>query len=162
MVEAGGNPASRKVVADRVLPSGEGDEAVGGDEPVDLDRAAGLGRAGGDRRWSGRVAAIGEELPQVVGGEPGRDGLEAGAAQQQVDDGGVGLEGDGASGMGGAEPELLPADGEVARGGTTRVTSTARSTGSPRTAGMAGNAERAQAGPAVVPVVAGGVQESWR
>jgi hypothetical protein len=52
-----------------------------------------------------------------VGGEPGRGGLESDAVDEQVDDGGVGPEGDRESGSRGAEPELLSADGEVARGG---------------------------------------------
>ncbi len=53
----------------------------------------------------------------MVGGEPGRDGLESDAVDEQVNDGGVGPQGDREPGPGGAEPELLPADGEVARGG---------------------------------------------
>lgn len=104
---------TRRPVANGVLPAGEADQAGGVDEPFDLDGGAGLGGASGDR-WS---AVVGEELPQAGGGEPGWDGLESDAVDEQVDDGGVGPEGDWKPGSGRAEPELLPADGEVARGG---------------------------------------------
>lgn len=52
---------------------------------------------------------------QLGGAEPGRDGFEADTAEGQVHHGGVGPQGDLASGVNGAEPELLSADGQVAR-----------------------------------------------
>jgi hypothetical protein len=94
LVEAGGDASSGQVVADGVLASGEGDESGGVDEPVDLDRVPGCGRSGGDGWWSGASAAVGEQVSQVVDGEPGRDGLEAGVVEHEVDDGGVGPEAD--------------------------------------------------------------------
>lgn len=97
-----------------MLPAGEADQAGGVDEPFDLDRGAGLDDSGGDRWRTGGLTVVGEKLAQVGGGEPGRDGLEPDAVDEQVDDGGVGPEGDRQSGAGGAQPELLPADGEVA------------------------------------------------
>ncbi|MFF4879706.1 hypothetical protein [Micromonospora sp. NPDC000668] len=61
------------------MPAGEADQAGGVDEPFDLARGAGLDGPGGDRWWSGRDGVVGEELVQVAGGEPGRDGLESDA-----------------------------------------------------------------------------------
>jgi hypothetical protein len=79
------------------------------DEPVDLDWAVdGSGVQGWRSGWS---SAVGEELVQVCGGEPGRHGFEPVAGAEQMDDGGVGPEGDRGAAVGGAEPELSPADG---------------------------------------------------
>jgi hypothetical protein len=75
VVEAGGDPPSGEVVAYGVLASREGDEAVGGDEPVDLDRTTSADRAGRDGWRSGRVAAVAEQLLQMIEAEPGRNGL---------------------------------------------------------------------------------------
>jgi hypothetical protein len=65
---------------------------------------------------AGGTAAVSHELAQVGGGEPGRHGLEPGPGQQQMNDRGVGPQADRHTGVGAAEPELLTADGEVARG----------------------------------------------
>jgi hypothetical protein len=45
-VEAGDDAASGQVVADRVLPPGQSEQAAGADRPVHLDRRAVPGRGG--------------------------------------------------------------------------------------------------------------------
>jgi hypothetical protein len=79
-------------------------------------------------RW--QSAAVGQQLGEVGGGEPGRDGFESRPVRGQVHDGGVGLQDDGGAGAVWAEPELLPADLQVPLAGTVRSISTARLTGS--------------------------------
>jgi len=116
-VEADGDAPAGEVVADGVLPAGEADQAGGVDETVDLDGSPWRDRAGGDRRRAGVAAAVGEEVAQVGGGEPGGHGLKPDAVDEQVNHGGVGPDADGESGSGWTEPELLPADGKVSRGG---------------------------------------------
>jgi hypothetical protein len=64
---------------------------------------------------AGGSSAIGEQLAQVSDGESGWDGAVSDAVDEQVDDGGVGPQGDGLSGPVRAEPELLAADCQVAR-----------------------------------------------
>ncbi|WP_319462740.1 hypothetical protein [Micromonospora sp. RTP1Z1] len=81
-VEADSDAPAGEVIADGVLPAGEADQSGGADETVDLDGGAGLYRAGGDRGWSGGAASVGEELTQVVGGEPGGHGLETDPAEE--------------------------------------------------------------------------------
>ncbi|MFC0503350.1 hypothetical protein [Micromonospora costi] len=81
-VKTDGDAPAGQVVADGVLPAGEADQSGGVDETVDLDGGAGLYRAGGDRGRPGGAAAVGEEVAQVGGGEPGRDGLEAEAVEE--------------------------------------------------------------------------------
>ncbi|WFE98597.1 hypothetical protein [Micromonospora sp. WMMD964] len=93
-VEADGDAPAGEVVADGVLPAGQADQAGGVDEAFDFDRGAGPNGTGGDRGLPGRLAVVGEELAQVSGGESGRDGLESDAVDEQMDDGGVGPQGD--------------------------------------------------------------------
>jgi hypothetical protein len=88
-VEAGDDASAGEVVADRVLSAGKCDQAVAGDDAVDLDRLARLDGSGDDGWRSSSPAAVGEEPVQVRDGEPGRDGLEADAVQEQVHHGGV-------------------------------------------------------------------------
>ncbi len=70
VVEAGGDPAAGKVVADRVLPAGQGEQAAGVDGPFDLDRRARRDRSGGQRWWPGQASVVGQQLLQL--GQEGR------------------------------------------------------------------------------------------
>ena len=71
----------------------------------------------GQRRWPGGAAAGGGQAGQVGGGQVGADGLEPGAAGEQVDDVVVGPERDRDPGPGRAQPELLARHRQVPRGG---------------------------------------------
>ena len=60
VVKAGGDPSSGQVVADRVLPSGQGERAAGVDRPVNLDCHCESGCSGGDRGRACLLAAAGQ------------------------------------------------------------------------------------------------------
>jgi hypothetical protein len=59
VVETDGDASAGEVVADRVLPAGETDQAGGVDGAVDLDRITRL--ADRDGRWTGGTAVVGEQ-----------------------------------------------------------------------------------------------------
>jgi hypothetical protein len=108
--------SSGQVVADRVLPSGQGEQAVGVDGPVNLDRGAAPDGGAGDGCWSRFAAAVAEQVVQLGQAASRRDAFEADpVVAKQVNDGGVGPDGDLLSGQGGAESELVPANGHVSR-----------------------------------------------
>jgi hypothetical protein len=75
------------VVADRVSVSGQAKNSAEVDEPVDLERPGGFVCWGW--WWSGDDGAVGQQLPQLRGGEPGRDALDPGLLAQDVHDGRV-------------------------------------------------------------------------
>ncbi|MGI5418076.1 hypothetical protein [Actinomadura luteofluorescens] len=144
-VDADGDPLSGELVVDRVLPSAQGDQPAGVDGPVDLKRLTGVGPGfGGGGRDAG--AAVGEQPAQVLWGEPGRHPFDPCSGCQQFHHGGVGPQSEGHTGAVGAKPELLPEDGQVPRRRTTRVNSTARSTGSTPLADMTSPAVSTTAG----------------
>lgn len=118
-VESDGDASAGEVVTDGVLPASEADHAGGVDEPFDLDRGASPDGTCGDRWWPGGLAVVGEQLPQV--GWVSRDGTALSRTPSMSRWTTVVLaQGDRESGSGGAKPELLPADGEGARGGRAR------------------------------------------
>jgi hypothetical protein len=90
VVDADSDPPSGEVEPDRVLPPGKGEQAGGVDGPLAFDRGAVLVRCGADWWRLRRFPAIGEQVVQLGGAEPGRDGFEADTAEHQMDHGGVG------------------------------------------------------------------------
>jgi hypothetical protein len=81
------------------------------DGPVDLGHVPGCG---GQRRRPGGLCSGGGEAGQVAGVEPGRQGLDPVAAEQDVDLAEPRPDPDGAPGHRRPEPDLLPGDPEVA------------------------------------------------
>jgi hypothetical protein len=131
-------PASGEMETDWMLSSGQADLAAAVHGSFDLDRRAGLQRRRSDRGRPGWSAAVDEQLVQLGGeAEPGRDRLEADTREeQQVHDGGVGPQGDLASGMHGPSQNCCPLTVMLREAGTVLTSSTARSLGAgPRTAG---------------------------
>jgi hypothetical protein len=103
-------PGQRQARADDVVAEADVAGSVHG--PVDLGHVPGCR---GQRRRPGGLGSGGGEAGQVAGVEPGRQGLDAVAVEQDVDLVKPGPEPDGAAGHRRAEPDLLPGDPEVAR-----------------------------------------------
>jgi hypothetical protein len=99
-----------EVVADVELPARQADKAGAVDHALDLDGGAGPGP---QRRRPGRPGAVSGQAGPFDWTQPGGQGLEPGAAQQDMQDGFVSPDGDLAACQGGAEPDLLAADLQV-------------------------------------------------
>lgn len=72
-VDPDGDAPASELVADWVLPAGQGDQAVGINQPVDLDRPTRLDGAGLDGWRAGRATVVGQQLVQLTDGQPGRN-----------------------------------------------------------------------------------------
>ncbi|MFZ2042654.1 MAG: hypothetical protein WAV12_01515 [Trebonia sp.] len=99
-----------EVVADVELPARQADRAGSVDHALDLDCSAGPGP---ERRWPGWAGAVGGQARHLDDPEPGGQGLEPGAVQQDVHDCLISPDGDLAACRCGAEPDLLAADLQV-------------------------------------------------
>jgi hypothetical protein len=109
-LDADGDPAAAEDLRGEDPAPGQGDRARLGDGAVDLDRGD-VGFGGWERGRAGGAAARCGEGGELVGAVGRADGLDPGPAGGEVDDVGVGPEGDDQPCPQRAEPELFAQDG---------------------------------------------------
>ena len=78
-----GDALSGEFVANVDLPARQADQTGAVDQALDLDGGAGSSM---ERRWSGRAGTVGGQAGQLDDPEPGGQGLEPDAVQQDMQD----------------------------------------------------------------------------